>query len=382
MYTNLHMNNLVIDGQRAITISANDTSGSISNTLTLLINVTERNDGPAIDLGNGNNAGFDVTYTENGPSVELGLSHMIQVMDEEGHNISSMVIQLVSTNGELDEGDILFLHTPMALPFISDPNTVITDRMISINLPGDSTDYTSALQAVRYINTENEPTLFVNGSYLIREVVIRITDTSTLPAPSTNEVRVTVQIEPINDNAPRIIINSDPVCTEDYRDRGGEVVTIRRRSAVPLIRNTHRRRRRSNTNSGKINSLAVSIFHQPIKCFSVDVCVHLSLLQAPQVHETKPHFIQSEQGSCLSTVVVTFNTDCNVPVVEVQQELDTLLTFAPSLVAKTPHYGYWRDYQTLVVVFRECVRWNETDTHSKKPLYVVFYDQGGKKWNS
>ena len=260
MYTNLHMNNLVTDGQRTITISANDTSGTISNTLTLLINVTERNDGPAIDLGNGNNAGFEVTYTENGPSVPLGISHLIRVMDEEGHNISSMDIQLLSTNGELDEGDILFLHTPVALPFLSDPNTVITDRMISINFTGDGTDYTNALQAVRYINTEVEPTLFVNGYRLIREVVIRITDASTLPAATTNEVRVTVQIEPINDNAPRIIINSDPVCTEDYRDREGEVVTIRRRSAAPLMRNTHRRRRRSNTYSGKTNILAVSFF--------------------------------------------------------------------------------------------------------------------------
>lgn len=257
MYTNLYMNNLLTDGQRAITISANDTSGSISNTLTLLINVTERNDGPAIELGNGTNAGFDVTYTENGPSVPLGVSHLIQVMDEEGHNISSMDIQLVSTNGDLDPGDILFPQSPMSLPFISDPNTVITDTMISINFTGDSTYYTNALRAVQYINTEVEPTLFVNGSRLIREVVIRITDASTVTAPTTNEVRVTVQIEPINDNAPRIIINSDPVCTEDYRDRGG-VVTIRRRSAVPLMRNTYRRRRRSNTNSGKINSLAVS----------------------------------------------------------------------------------------------------------------------------
>ena len=74
---------------------------------------------------------------------------------------------------------------------------------------------------------------------------------------------------------------------------------------------------------------------------------------------------------------MAFNTDCNAPVVEVQKELDSLLTFVPSSLAKTPHYGYWMDYQTLVVVFRECVKM--TDEHSKKPLYVVFYDQGGKK---
>ena len=81
-------------------------------------------------------------------------------------------------------------------------------------------------------------------------------------------------------------------------------------------------------------------------------------------------------------MVVVFNTDTNAPVVEIQQELNSLLTFAPASLAKMPHYGYWSDYKTLVVVFRECVRWEreegEVEGHSKKPLYVVFYGQEGK----
>ena len=75
-------------------------------------------------------------------------------------------------------------------------------------------------------------------------------------------------------------------------------------------------------------------------------------------------------------MVVVFAMDTNAPVVEVQQELDTLVTFAPASLAKTQHYGYWRDYRTLVIVFRECVKW-EREQYSKKPLYVVFYGQEG-----
>ena len=257
-YTNLHTNDSVTDGRRVITISATDIGARVSNQmLTLLINVAERNDGPAINLGDGVNAGFTVTYTEGGPSVGIGLSHLIHVMDEEGHSISSMVIELVSTNGALDEGDLLFIRTPTLLHFVSDPNTNITERRISISLPGNSTDYIAVLQAVRYINTEIEPTLFVNGAKLTREIVIRITDSNTEPAPTTNEVRVTVEIEPINDNAPRIIINSDPVCTKDFRDSSA-VETVSRRSVTPTTRGTHWRRRRSTTHRENTENVAVS----------------------------------------------------------------------------------------------------------------------------
>ena len=220
-YTNLHSNNSVTDGRRNITLTTTDMGSLASTTLTILISVAERNDGPAIDLGGGENVDVVVTYIENSPPVAIGLSHLIEVMDEEGNNVSSVVIELVSTNGELDEGDTIFLRTPMALPFVRDPNTVVTKKLINITLTDDSASYTEAIQAVRYENTEREPTLFVNGTTnLSREVVIRITDASTMPSPTTNEVRVGVRIEPINDNAPRIIINSDPVCTEDCRDSG------------------------------------------------------------------------------------------------------------------------------------------------------------------
>ena len=227
--------------------------------------MAERNDGPAIDLGEGSDTGFAITYTENGPSVGIGLNHLIEVMDEEGQRISSMDIELVSTNGHLDEGDLLLLRTPVALPFLSDPDTIITTTLISINLPGESSNYTDALKIVRYINTEDEPTLYVNGTRLNREIVIRVTDATIDPAPTTNEVRVTVEIEPINDNRPTITINSDPVCTIDYRS-SDMIGSVSRRSIPSTVsRGSHRRRRRSNTFSRSTENVAVSIRHYVVQ---------------------------------------------------------------------------------------------------------------------
>ena len=371
-YTNLHRNNSVTDGQRTIVISATDTGRSVSPTsLELFINVVERNDGPAINLGGGIDAGFTITYTENGPSVGIGLSHLVDVMDEEGHSISHMDIELVSTNGPLDGGDLLLLRTPVALPFVRDPNTVITNTSISISLPGENNNYTDALQSVRYINTEDEPTLYVNGTELKREIVIRITDATTVPAPTTNEVRVTVLIGPINDKPPRIIINSNPACTEDCRN-SDMIGTISRRSTYPHMSTSRRRRRRSTSYGRNTESIAVSL------CFYLHgTSYHILLFsQAPQILEVISSFIQTGNDSCLSEFIVVLNTDTNAPVVEVQKELDSLLTFAPASLANTPHYGYWSDYKTLVIVFRECVRW-EARQNSKNPIYVVFYGKEG-----
>ena len=103
---------------------------------------------------------------------------------------------------------------------------------------------------------------------------------------------------------------------------------------------------------------------------------HICLSQAPQVLGISPVFTESSSGVCLTQMVVKFNTDTNVPVVEIEHKLDSLLTFSPASLASTPHRGYWRDYKTLVIVFRECVQW-EREEEQRKPLYVVFYGSEG-----
>jgi cysteine-rich repeat protein len=358
-YTNLYTNDTVSDGVRTISISATDTGGLQStNTLTILVDVDRRNDGPAVDLGAGNDQGFTVNYVEGEPSVAIGISHLISISDEEGDAVSSMEVELVATNGPLDDGDTLFLRTPVALPVISHPNTTITRTSISASYLDSNSDYVDTLRALRYINTEDEPTLFVNdGVRFYREIVIRITD-SVLPVPTTNVVRVTVEIEPINDKTPRIIINSEPMCTQDARDSEMTTTTVFRRS-VGAPTPSHRRRRRNNAHLKNTNTLA-----------------------APQVLgvHTELTEIDGDSGPCLFQMVVQFNTDTSVPVVEIQEGLDSLLTFAPASLAKTPHRGYWRDYKTLVVLFTECVPWERDE---RKPLYLVFYgSEGSCTWDS
>ena len=253
-YINLHTTDSVTDGRRTISISATDTEGrETEDTLTLLVDVAERNDGPAIDLGGGRDEDHTITFTEGEHSVAIGVGHLISVIDEEGHTVSGMEIELVATNGPLDEGDTLLIRSQDPLPFILDPNTTITNTRISISLPGNSSDYAAALQTVRYSNTEQEPTLYVNGVKLIREIIVRITD-SAVPVPTTNIVTVMVEIEAINDNAPRIFINSDPMCTQDFRDT--EMSSVSRRS----VSSRHsQRRRRKNGYIRNANSVAVSL---------------------------------------------------------------------------------------------------------------------------
>ena len=215
--------------------------------------MTQRNDGPVIDLGAGNDQGFTLNFVEGGPERRIGINNFLSISDEEGNAVSRMEIELVATNGPLDEGDTLVLRTPLALPLFSYPDTVVNEtRIIVGNLSSDS-DYVDTLNGVRYSNSEDEPTLYnVDGARLQREIVISITDSA--PVPSTNVVRVTVEIMPINDNAPRIIINSEPRCTQDSRD--SQTTVFRRSVGVPSTPpSQRRRRRRSNT---QLKNLAVS----------------------------------------------------------------------------------------------------------------------------
>ena len=94
------------------------------------------------------------------------------------------------------------------------------------------------------------------------------------------------------------------------------------------------------------------------------------------------NFTSSGNATCLSHLTVLFSTKTSVPPVEVQQELDSILSFAPVSLLQTPHHGYWADYQTLVVVFEKCVIWETGEEEgvvlAKEPLYVIFFDVKGE----
>lgn len=94
------------------------------------------------------------------------------------------------------------------------------------------------------------------------------------------------------------------------------------------------------------------------------------------------NFTSDGSAACLSHLTVLFNTKTSVPPVEIQQELDSILSFAPVSLVQTAHHGYWADYQTLVVVFEECVRWKivaeEGGVLTSEPLSVIFLDVNGE----
>ena len=233
------MNDSVTDGLRTALIFVQDTGNLISGNVTAYVNVMDRNDGPVVTLTD--EANSMTTFVENGPSVPIGFLHLIRVMDEEGHNISSMDVTLVATNGNLDPGESVFLRTPMPIIIVTDPRTRTSETSIHIEINAEPELYVRTLQNILYNNPAAEPTLFnATGSNLIRQVVVRITDAA-VGSQTTTEFRVTVVIEPINDNAPRIIINTSPKCSEDCRDDPGIQKTRSRRD----VKVTGRRRKRT-----------------------------------------------------------------------------------------------------------------------------------------
>ena len=194
-YLNILTPNEVTDGRRSVTITAQDADNATSNQIDAYIYVMDRNDGPAIDLGGGIDMDFMVTYIENGQSVAITIAHLLDLMDEEGHVILNMSIELVATGGILDPGDTIFLRTPMALPFLSDPQTVITPTFISVQRNTTPQEYIDILMSIRYSNSELEPTLFNNdtGVYPNRVVIITVTDVNF----ESTVVRVGIEIQPV-----------------------------------------------------------------------------------------------------------------------------------------------------------------------------------------
>lgn len=147
------------------------------------------------------------------------LSHLIDIMDEEMHNISSITVELIATNGNLDPSDSIFLRSPMSLLFLDNFATPPNTTFIHITLNETVEVYEQALRAIYFDNSEIEPTIFnTTGANLTRIVVIRITDTNFPDSgmdnaelgTTTTEIRIGINIQPINDNPPRILILAEP----------------------------------------------------------------------------------------------------------------------------------------------------------------------------
>ena len=226
------------DGQRNVTIVARDGEMIYSGEIYAYINVMDRNDGPFVNLGGGTDMDVTTIFVENGISVALGLTHLASIMDEEGHNIYSINAELVSTNGDLDPRDILFPQSPHIVQFIDHPNTRANRTRFYVRGNFTTRQFTQALTSLRYINLEEEPTIFIqSGANLTREVVITVVDVNQSPTV----LRVAIMIEPINDNPPRIRLVTEPAsCSGDFVSMG--ITPMRTRRDVKLVPKRRRKR--------------------------------------------------------------------------------------------------------------------------------------------
>ena len=138
------------------------------------------------------------------------------------HNISSITVELIATNGNLDPSDSIFLRSPMSLLFLDNFVTPPNTTFIHIALNATVEVYEQALNAIYFDNSEIEPTIFnttgPDRASLMRVVDIRITDTNFPDSgldnaelgTTTTEIRIGINIQPINDNRPRILILAEP----------------------------------------------------------------------------------------------------------------------------------------------------------------------------
>lgn len=194
------MNNSVLNGIRTASFYALDSLGGSSQTLTVYVDVSERNDEPDVQIDE------TIYFTEGSTSIDIVTLHLVDIMDEELNNISRINVTLTATNGALDPLDEIFVRTPF--PFIL--FTEIQENQIVIEMEGTHEEYEEVLRSIRYVNQEDEPTYYANittREILQREVIIALTDDNATH-PSVAVHRIMINLTLINDNAPVITINT------------------------------------------------------------------------------------------------------------------------------------------------------------------------------
>ena len=103
--------------------------------------------------------------------------------------------------------------------------------------------------------------------------------------------------------------------------------------------------------------------------------MHSCLPQAPQLTGV---YGSLTPDLCLLNVTLVFNADTSAPVVEIQRDLHFLLYFDPPQLNWEAHRGLWLDYQTLVIVFDDCIVWEGAMTNGReRPMFVAFEAQRG-----
>lgn len=193
------------------------------------------------------------------------------------HNISSITVELIATNGKLDPSDSIFLRSPMSLLFLDNFATPPNTTFIHIALNATVDAYEQALRAIYFDNSEIEPTIFNatgSGVNLTRVVVIRITDTNFPDSgldnaelgPTTTEIRIGINIQPINDNRPRILILAEPDgCATGSVNVSDAQANIRRRRRDVRAASSIRKRSIHGFSNVMVRNI---LLHIHVACFS------------------------------------------------------------------------------------------------------------------
>ncbi|WP_185966231.1 retention module-containing protein [Ectopseudomonas mendocina] len=162
-----------------------------SNTATVTINVTAVNDAPQLDLDGDDSSGvvgtgYQTTYTEGAPAVAIADIDAL-VTDIDNSTIASA--RIVLTNAQA--GDVLTASgLPSGITGVVD--TSVAGR-ITVTLTGVASKaaYESAIEAVRYSNTSNNP------STTPRNVTVVVNDGAT----NSNTAQTTINVVAV-DNGP------------------------------------------------------------------------------------------------------------------------------------------------------------------------------------
>ena len=203
-------NNSITNGVRNITLQITDVGGLDSSILTIMLTVRSRNDEPNLSIDE------IIQYTETPPTeapdnIHIVSLHLVSIMDEEMDDIASINITLTATNGDLDQGEQLFIEGSNDLL----DKAITTTTSIYIPCEGTVTEYVEVLRSIKYINYEDEPTYYANATTrekLQRVIIVELTDNNAT-SPSTATHRILVNLTLINDNAPNISLRlTDTSC--------------------------------------------------------------------------------------------------------------------------------------------------------------------------
>ena len=199
-------------------------------------------------------------FMEDGFSVPIALQHVLSLGDEEDNNITRVTIRLEAVNGKLDPTDTLFPRTPIASLFLDNLLQPLTGMLIDISFNDSvSSDlYEMVIESVYYANEAEEPTLYnTTGSPLVRIITIsvydsrfdsQLVDADGRVSMGVTNITIGVNIEPINDNAPRIVLRAEPGCASTVagmssQSSGGVASQRARRSTSWALASSRRRRR-------------------------------------------------------------------------------------------------------------------------------------------